>query len=163
MEEGVCLRVQERFSDYLEESLPLEEKSFVAQHLAQCPTCNHLFADFQELVQTLHNLPRVSTSPDFESRLQARIAQATATPWWRSTIFKVSTYAVAAGLVMAFLFTQWMVPVEQSQGLTPQVPLQAEQRPAQDSLTNSDSDSLELITPKNITPPTRLKVVNQTP
>jgi len=164
MEEAACLRAQDLFSGLLEQTLSAEQNSFVTRHLAECPACHARFQDFQVLLQALHKLPQVKTSPDFESRLKERLSEAIPTPWWRSTIFKVSSYAVAAGLAVAFLFTQWMVPVtDMGQNTIYNTPLQVKQALVRDSLSPYETDTLELITPKNITPQTPMKVVNQTP
>jgi len=164
MEEAACLRAQDLFSGLLEQTLSAEQNTFVTQHLAECPACRTRFKDFQALLQALHKLPRVKTSPDFESRLKERLSQTVPTPWWRSTFFKVSSYAVAAGLAVAFLFTQWMVPVTDiGQNAIHNAPLQVNQSLVHDSLSPHEVDTLELITPRNITPQTPMKVVNQTP
>lgn len=166
-----CGAVQERYTDFIENTLQGDEQKLVEEHLAKCPPCQSLFKKLDTILQQLHSLPQAKTSSDFNQKLLTRIQEpGTDTLWtkvYHSPVARLGTYAAAAGLVVALLFTRWMEPVTNPDALpnianTPQPdatsPVLAEEI---DSSFSGTNDSLELTSPNNYIDPQKLQLVNE--
>jgi hypothetical protein len=66
-----CLRSEELFSDYLEESLPIPLRLDLEDHLGSCPECASLMAAFRDVTEALGTLTGPEPSPDLEERILA--------------------------------------------------------------------------------------------
>ena len=69
-----CLQVEEHFSAHLEDTLDYQTLQGFEGHLAECETCRHEYARFQESVKAVQELPQIEPSPYFMSTLQQRLA-----------------------------------------------------------------------------------------
>ena len=76
-----CLHI----SPYLDAELSFTELKTFREHPGVCPPCRGLLARMEETTGILRDDLQVSLSPDFITRLQARLqAEAQRTPsWWR--------------------------------------------------------------------------------
>lgn len=83
-----CVKVEEQFSAYLEDELDYQTTKVFESHLANCGSCQNGFTLFRESVNLLHQMPSIEPSPNFDSDLQSRLANAQmdSIPWWRRTL-----------------------------------------------------------------------------
>ncbi len=65
-------QIQEMFSEYLEKSLPSEERRKVDEHLGQCASCQDALAALGRTLESVHELPRIRAPRGFAKRLQQR-------------------------------------------------------------------------------------------
>ncbi len=166
-----CSDVQERYSGYYEKTLPPEELRLVEEHLADCPLCQTIFKQLSGILSQIHSLPRPRTSADFNEKLLNRIRQGENRTFWSriyaSPVTRIGSYAAAAGLVIALLFTQWMEPVMPGGDSVPGIALTPQGDPegpvlAEESDTGQTdmNDSLNLQDPAQYIDPNKLQLVN---
>lgn len=62
-------------SEYVDGTLTPNQRRRVQAHLEQCASCAGLAEDFQAMSHLLQGLPTAQTSPEFDSRLTARLAR----------------------------------------------------------------------------------------
>lgn len=93
-----CVRVEEQFSAYLEDELDYQSTKAFETHLANCGSCQNGFMLFRESVNLLHRMPSIEPSPNFDSVLQTRLADAQmeSIPWWRRTFAAIRSQSVWA-------------------------------------------------------------------
>ncbi|MBV8821788.1 MAG: zf-HC2 domain-containing protein [Ktedonobacteraceae bacterium] len=65
----ICEHVEDLLSAYLDDALAPEEYRTVSAHLAVCPRCNAVLADFRRYDALLSQLPRVSPDAALHERL----------------------------------------------------------------------------------------------
>ena len=70
-----CLRAEEHFSAYFEDTLDYQALRDFEAHLAVCKACQHEYARFQESVKAVQQLPQIEPSPDFMPTLLQRLAE----------------------------------------------------------------------------------------
>jgi len=97
-----CDQCQEQFSEYLEETLPAQERQQVAAHLCSCPDCARGFAVFRRSVGALRDLEQVPPPPDLLARIQRAVAAETV-PRRRLSWQYLGATAAAAALVVGFV------------------------------------------------------------
>ncbi len=68
-----CEDFAEHCSAYVEHELSAEEKTAFEKHIRSCPTCMQRVEALRRLRKRLRNLQPISTPPDFETILRARI------------------------------------------------------------------------------------------
>ena len=165
-----CAQVREQYTDFRDQSLNSTENVAVMAHLDACTPCQIFFKQLDHMLNQLKSLPSVTTSPDFTTRLLARTATAEHSGWHRLTqsqTFRMGSYAAAAGLTIALLFTQWMEPVQDG-GLPSQItgtpqsnnsatPILAESADSSSAL----EDSLQLVDPAATINQQKLQLVNK--
>lgn len=155
MQNNECVYICEQFTEYQENTLTSEIKAKVDAHLASCASCQEVFQQLNQVINTLHKLPSLSTSKDFTSSLMSRIEDLSqVTPlqkFYRSSYTRVAGYAIAAGLVVAIGINVLVDPISpnnpgvksnyagEQEGQTQPVESLAE---VQDSSQSSLSDSL---------------------
>lgn len=71
-----CENLQFNLSIYLDDCLNEDERTFVDEHLAQCPLCRQKLADFQSLRTDLRALTRPELPVDLLVSMRTRVAQA---------------------------------------------------------------------------------------
>ncbi len=106
-----CERWREKFTDFVEDSLPTDQRRQLEDHLQQCPDCAQELAAFRRTVAALRELPMVPAPSD----LPIRIRQALPTPQrvfgylisWQA----VGAVAAAACLLVGFwAIFSWQQP-----------------------------------------------------
>lgn len=70
---NTCESFSEFFSDYVENTVHTEQRQFLDTHLAQCPSCHAAVNRLQILRSHMRALPRIKTSPDFDTMLRTRL------------------------------------------------------------------------------------------
>jgi anti-sigma factor RsiW len=102
---NTCECFSESFSEYVENGVRPEQKKSLDAHLAQCPSCHAAVARLQNLRSHMRALPRIKTSPDFETLLRTRLMlerkRAYAIPFFSefARMPRAATYAFA-GLML---------------------------------------------------------------
>ena len=83
-----CIEAEEQFSAYLEDELDYRATKVFETHLANCGLCHHEFTLFRESVNLLHRMPSVEPSPNFDTVLRTRLANAQieSISWWRRAL-----------------------------------------------------------------------------
>ena len=83
-----CVGVEEQFSAYLEDELDYQATKAFETHLANCGSCHNGFILFRESVNLLHQMPSIEPSPNFDTVLRTRLANAQmeSIPWWRRAL-----------------------------------------------------------------------------
>lgn len=171
-----CQMVLDDYTAYRDYDLTVAELELVEGHLMECQKCREAFENLDALVNKLNGLASLEVSSDFNDRLFAKIAQNGDTPerepWYRQPTVRISGYAIAAGVALALVFSQWMNPTSDGNYQTKSnLPIANEitNKPIpQPVLVTNDStenlaDSLELIEPSSNYPGQPLHLVNQTP
>ena len=107
-----CLQAEEHFSAHFEDTLDYQTLQVFEGHLAECETCQHEYARFQESVKAAQQLPQIEPSPYFMPTLMQRLAeerretdgiQGIATGWKRLLdAFRRPIWAVS-GIMMLIL------------------------------------------------------------
>lgn len=69
-----CDKYKSLFSNYIDGDLFPEQRKSLEDHLALCPPCQKAVKRLKVLCNSLRNMPVLTTSPDFESRLHQQIA-----------------------------------------------------------------------------------------
>jgi len=67
-----CSKTEQRLSEYLESSLPVDEMSQVTKHLENCPRCSALLGEMRSIVSMCHNYPTLEMDRDFLERILLR-------------------------------------------------------------------------------------------
>ncbi len=70
-----CEQLVELVTAYLEDQLPLEERTAFEEHLARCPGCETYVAQFRTTVGLLGELPPASISTEARRDLLAAFAE----------------------------------------------------------------------------------------
>lgn len=70
-----CLQAEEHFSAHFEDTLDYQTLQGFEGHLAECETCQHEYARFQESVKATQQLPQLEPSPYFMPALLQRLAE----------------------------------------------------------------------------------------
>ncbi len=68
-----CTEVVQRFTDYLDGAMPLEERDAVEEHLGGCSSCGRYRTVVERGATLLRALPPPELREDFEPRLRHRI------------------------------------------------------------------------------------------
>jgi hypothetical protein len=157
MQNSDCTFIAEQFTEYQENSLPSEVRAKVDTHLASCSSCMNMFENLSGVIETLHNLPTLSASKEFNSTLLSRIDKLNQENVWQkiyhSSYTRVAGYAIAAGLVVAIGINMLIDPISpmkpgvQSNFAGEQyTPDQQDESLAEasDSSANHSSDSLKI-------------------
>ncbi len=70
---NTCESFSESFSDYVENTVHTEQRQSLDTHLSQCPSCHAAVDRLQNLRSRMRALPRLKTSPDFDTMLRTRL------------------------------------------------------------------------------------------
>ena len=68
-----CSEVQEKFSAYVEDIIPPEEKQLVDEHLKACDRCSESLADLKKTLEYVGNLREVEPPPWLVQKIMARV------------------------------------------------------------------------------------------
>lgn len=68
-----CDKFRESFSSYIEGEIAPDARQVLESHLSACPECRETIYRMRSLRHALNGLYRVSTSPEFEYRLNQRL------------------------------------------------------------------------------------------
>ncbi len=142
-----CDTIIEQMSEALDGQLDATQQVAFDAHLAQCPACRDVYADLEQTVALLHELPPVAPPADLIPNIEAAIDQPLkpVRRWWNSPQVRA---AMAASLMLAVgLFAiQQMAPPprEDAQVLAdeaqpPNLP-QPAMAPVDDRLLGQDAD-----------------------
>jgi hypothetical protein len=69
-----CDKYKSLFSNYIDGDLFPEQRKSLEDHLTKCPPCQRAVQRLKIICKSLRNMPVLTTSPDFESRLHQQIA-----------------------------------------------------------------------------------------
>ena len=94
-----CLQAEENFSAHFEDALDYETLQRFESHIAECTTCQHEYAQFQDSVTASQRLPQIEPSPLFSNYV-------TATPLRRTTRDVLILAAIATHVQRAEMGTQ---------------------------------------------------------
>lgn len=111
-----CLQAEENFSAHFEDTLDYQTLQVFEGHLAECETCQHEYARFQESVKAAQQLPQIEPSPYFMPTLLQRIAEerrgnggvkeSTATSWERLLdVFRRPVWAFSGVVALVLAVT----------------------------------------------------------
>ncbi len=70
-----CDKFRMQFSDYLDGELTITERTELEAHLAVCEYCSETLNQIRIIQRSLQNIPAITTSPDFETRLHQMLHQ----------------------------------------------------------------------------------------
>ena len=70
-----CLKAEEHFSAYFEDTLDYQALRDFEAHLAACEVCQHEYTRFQKSVKAIQQLPQIEPSPNFMPTLLQRLAE----------------------------------------------------------------------------------------
>ncbi|MEN6357835.1 MAG: zf-HC2 domain-containing protein [Armatimonadota bacterium] len=112
-----CIKAQDLFSAYMENTIDPPLRVVFEQHLAQCPECKTDYEKFHASVMMLEELPELDVPQGFHAAVMARVEhERTHVPspvrWWRLDWQKVFTIRVpvrAAAMGFAALLLMVMV------------------------------------------------------
>ncbi|MBC8193747.1 MAG: zf-HC2 domain-containing protein [FCB group bacterium] len=105
MQNTDCTFICEQFTEYQDNSLSSKIRARVDTHLASCSSCSEIYQKLAGVIETLHKLPTLQASSDFNSTLLSRIETLNQETVWQkfyhSSSSRVAGYAIAAGLIVA--------------------------------------------------------------
>ena len=165
-----CDKFRMDFSNYLDGELHSQVRKLLDDHFAECPDCHETYRQMRDIQQNLNNLNRLSTSPDFEQKLQQRIQKENENPGiipaqlqnWKLPAMGSAIAVAAVSLFLVFNNSPAPDPADtenQMNTAVPQIPstankpADAPERPTQQEyestslITDADtlvSDSLQL-------------------
>lgn len=115
MQKNECIFICDQYTGYTEKSLAPEIQAQVDAHLAVCSSCQAVFLELDQVINKLHALEPIQSSPDFTDKLMVKIsAENRYTVWqqvYHSAYTRVAGYAIAAGLVVAIGLNAFIDPV----------------------------------------------------
>ncbi|GAB4365340.1 MAG: hypothetical protein Kow0042_04520 [Calditrichia bacterium] len=68
-----CDKFKMQFSDFLDGELSLAQQKELDDHFKICPECAEVYRQIKIIQQSIRQLPRYTTSPDFEKKLHEQI------------------------------------------------------------------------------------------
>ncbi len=103
-----CADWQDKFTEYLENTLPADARQQLDAHVAACPDCAADLAAFRATVGLLSSLPRVQPPQDMLARISAAVdaEAAESAGTWRSRRWswsQISALAAAACLLLGLV------------------------------------------------------------
>ncbi|OIO63114.1 MAG: hypothetical protein AUJ47_06615 [Candidatus Marinimicrobia bacterium CG1_02_48_14] len=173
-----CQLVLDKYTAYCDYDLTVTEHSAIENHLMECQGCREAFEKLGSMVKKLNGLAELQVSTDFNERLLSKIAHLgsaeTHTVWYKIPTVRTSGYAIAAGVALALIFSQWMNPSTTNPTLqtNSSLPVAGEisnnptSQPvlaATDDSTSNLNDTLKMTEPTPNFPGQQLRLVNQTP
>ncbi len=70
----ISMHVQTRINDYLDRTLPPDERKAVEQHLTTCSTCTKEVDSIRTIIVKLHCLPKtLQPPPDLLTGIEAKL------------------------------------------------------------------------------------------
>ena len=111
-----CSKVELSLSDYLEASLPADNRDQIAKHLETCRNCAALFHEMQSIVTLCHSYPTLDMDPRFIERILLRTSGRPRTRSFREVFHQyvirpLLTPRLAVGTSLAALFLILMFDV----------------------------------------------------
>ncbi len=97
-----CEQWRERFTDFIEESLPASQHQQMAAHLRQCPDCARELDAFRRAVAALRELPTVAAPQDLPVRIRQALPVQQRVFGYRISWQGVGAVATAACLLVGF-------------------------------------------------------------
>ncbi|MEA3500132.1 MAG: zf-HC2 domain-containing protein [Candidatus Marinimicrobia bacterium] len=68
-----CYSFENIISDYLDNSISHSMKIEAEKHLNECPNCRAKLNDMEQILESLHSLPKLKTSANFNEKLMEKI------------------------------------------------------------------------------------------
>ena len=102
-----CIKVEELLSDYLENTLSLDNRGLVDTHLPSCPACSDLLADMSEIVAWGKSFPVYEAPSWLAARIVANTPRVSRESWL-DTLTAVGKWLVEPRTAMA-VFTATLV------------------------------------------------------
>ena len=169
-----CQSVLDNYTAYSDYDLTSTDREKIENHLMECQSCRETFQNLDTMVQDLGQLSNLEVSANFNHNLMTKIAEVDEIPinqsWYQLPAVRMGGYAIAAGVALALVFSQWMNPVNSrtpGNAFPTASQIQHSVNPTTEYATNdsvnNSSDSLDLVEPNNMYPEQELHLVNQTP
>jgi anti-sigma factor RsiW len=98
-----CKQVESRLIDYLDGKLPGRERAVIEAHAQACSSCADRIGGFTDVFYLLDSWEGITPSPSFNARLERRIAEDAAAPWWESFIPRFVAAPGNAAFALALL------------------------------------------------------------
>ncbi len=124
-----CDKFRMQFTDYLDGELPVAERTELEAHLAICESCAETLRQIRIIQQSLQNVPTLTTSPGFETRLHQMIREQetrSAFPFWSFQGWKVPAMGSALVLASLGLFLVFNHQEEATSGKATYIPAAAQ-------------------------------------
>jgi anti-sigma factor RsiW len=101
-----CGQARRLFSPYWDDEITQAERESLERHFTACQTCREAYEELARSLEAVGSLPRVEASPDFETRVLARVRRARSVPdvlpheqpRWVYAVATVAAVALAAYL-----------------------------------------------------------------
>jgi len=80
-----CKKTRGLFSDFFDGELGPDKAKFVRSHLEECGSCRESYSSYEETFRMVRDLPSITVSDSFETRLNGTIRRAEERPkrsWW---------------------------------------------------------------------------------
>jgi len=102
-----CERMESRILGYVDGRLKESERLELEKHLAECSPCALRVNEFTAVSGLLDELPLIEPSPEFDTRVHARVAAepAAKASWWAWTNFSPR---IAFAASMLLLMALWL-------------------------------------------------------
>ena len=94
-----CREFQNKHVTFVDDLLPAVEMEAMERHLAHCSRCSRHNTAIRRSLMLVHNLPPIEPSPEFMSRLNARLEQMS--PMSRTDLVAPRPYLSSVGAVAA--------------------------------------------------------------
>jgi len=101
-----CYRFETLISDYLDNNISHSMKSEVEKHLGKCPNCRAKLEDMKQILHSLHRLPKLQTSANFNEKLMEEIEHRKSKEKFifKQFVYKYSQPLSTAAAVIILLF-----------------------------------------------------------
>jgi len=131
-----CEQWREKFTDFVEESLPAIQREQMAAHLRQCPDCARELEAFRRTVAALRELPTVAAPQDLPIRIRQALPVPQRVFGYRISWQAVGAVAAAACLLVGFwtIFSyqrSTVITARRAVGWGPAVPAQRAEAPTE--------------------------------
>ena len=138
-----CERMESRILGYVDGRLKASERAEVEKHLADCAPCRLRVQEFSAVSGLLDELPLIEPSPEFDTRVHARVAAEPApkASWW-AWLHVSPRIAVAASFLL--LMALWIGYRSEN---VPPLPANDDQAMLQDLPVLEDHDVLQNFEP----------------
>jgi|YelNatPaOPRAMG01_1025707.scaffolds.fasta_scaffold00582_6 predicted anti-sigma-YlaC factor YlaD len=94
-----CKDIKKLISLYIDGEISLEKKKELEMHIKNCISCKKELEDMEKLIQEIHKIPKIDSSPNFSERLWYRYQMETE----EKSNYK-RKICIVLGIALTFLF-----------------------------------------------------------